>query len=288
MLEEFVRKTNSNKNNINGNVKWQCQRKEEWIPTLQYIFRHNRAIFWTLRDQLPESLGNHPLFRLALGWMCPPKVTFLKLPATPRIKHEMMFERVYQDIVLPIRTLELAVEKAGKLFGIWPILIYPSRIYDHGKGHRGIFPCPRPEDLVHHKDEEGHESEDAYAMYYDLGVYGIPHHKYKTTSTRNATKDANGYGQKHSYQAVHAMREMERFTRDVGGAPFLYADTFMDREEFNEMFNTELYERVRKDKRYGIPEQHFPHVFDKTVGGPRQDRWQKQFEYEKAQARKEK
>ncbi len=39
------------------------------------------------------------------------------------------------------------------------------------------------------------------------------------------------------YDAVAAMRAMEKFTRDVGGYAFLYADTFMDRKEFEEMFD---------------------------------------------------
>ena len=61
--------------------------------------------------------------------MCPPKVTFLKLPATTRIRREMMCERVYQDIVLPLRTLEDAINLSDDLFDIWPILVYPSRVY---------------------------------------------------------------------------------------------------------------------------------------------------------------
>ena len=44
----------------------------EYIPVKDYIFRHNRAVFWTLRDQLPERIGNHVLFRYLLGWLCPP------------------------------------------------------------------------------------------------------------------------------------------------------------------------------------------------------------------------
>ena len=121
----------------------------EYIDTYTYIFRHNRAIFWTLRDQLDERIGNHWLFRLLLGWLLPPKVTFLKLPTTPDLKEEMAYRRVYQDIVLPIRTIEEAVDKAGKLFEIWPILIYPSRIYDHsGEGYRGIFRTPDKKDIV--------------------------------------------------------------------------------------------------------------------------------------------
>ena len=46
----------------------------EHIPTYQYIFRHNRAVFWSLNDQLPEKYGNHWLFRLLFGWLTPPKV----------------------------------------------------------------------------------------------------------------------------------------------------------------------------------------------------------------------
>ena len=33
------------------------------------------------------------------------------------------------------------------------------------------------------------------------------------------------------------MRDMEKFTRDVGGYPFLYADIFMSKKEFEEMFD---------------------------------------------------
>lgn len=39
------------------------------------------------------------------------------------------------------------------------------------------------------------------------------------------------------YDAVAAMRKMEEFTRKVGGYPFLYADTFMTRDEFEQMFD---------------------------------------------------
>ena len=39
------------------------------------------------------------------------------------------------------------------------------------------------------------------------------------------------------YDAVGAMRAMEKFTQEVGGYPFLYADIFMTREEFEKMFD---------------------------------------------------
>eukprot|EP00946_MAST-07B_sp_MAST-7B-sp1_P001884 g1884.t1 len=218
-------------------------KRHEFIPTYEYIFRHNRGIFWTLRDQLPERIGNNVVFRYLLGWLNPPKVTFLKLPATPEIRKEMMVERVYQDIVLPLHTLESAIELAGSLFEIWPILIYPSRIYDHGSAARqGQFPKPRKQDLV---------SGTNYAMYYDLGVYGIPAQIMKGGEARAA------------FKPVTAMRQMEAFTRKNRGAPFLYANTFMDRKEFGDMFDLRLYEKVRA--KYGADE-HFHHLFDKTSG----------------------
>eukprot|EP00949_MAST-11_sp_MAST-11-sp1_P004950 g4950.t1 len=215
----------------------------EFIPTYEYIFRHNRGIFWTLRDQLPERIGNNVIFRYLLGWLNPPKVTFLKLPATPEIRKEMMVERVYQDIVLPLHTLEDAITLAGSLFEIWPILVYPSRIYDHGSASRqGQFRCPRKQDLVPGTN---------YAMYYDLGVYGIP------------SQIMQGGEARANFKPVTAMRKMEAFTRRNRGAPFLYANTFMDRGEFGEMFDLTLYEKVRV--KYGADE-HFHHVFDKTSG----------------------
>ena len=39
------------------------------------------------------------------------------------------------------------------------------------------------------------------------------------------------------YDAVSAMRAMEKFTQEVGGYPFLYADIFMTRDEFEKMFD---------------------------------------------------
>ena len=84
------------------------------------------------------QVGNHVVFRYLLGWLCPPKVTFLKLPTTPALRREMMTQRVYQDIVLPLRELEPSIARAERLFGIWPILVYPSRVHDHGPNKQGV------------------------------------------------------------------------------------------------------------------------------------------------------
>ena len=102
---------------------------------------------------------------------------------------------------------------------MYPVLLYPSRIYDHGE-FQGQLRAPKDSDRVPGTD---------FGMYFDLGVYGVP----------------LPIKQGKPFKTVHAMRKMEDFTREVGGYPFLYADTFMTREEFGQMFNLDLYEKVR-------------------------------------------
>lgn len=66
---------------------------------------------------------------------------------------------------------------------------------------------------------------------------------------------------KKPYNPVYAMRAMEKFTRDVGGFSFLYADIFMSEDEFNEMFDLTLYRKVRA--KY-LAENAFPSLYEKV------------------------
>ena len=204
---------------------------DELIPLRHYLSRHNRSIFWVVADMIP--MGNHPLFRALLGWMMPPKIAFIKFSTTAAVRKMTFTLQVFQDIVLPTSAMAAAVNKVDALFDMYPLLIYPSRVYDHGG--RGQLRRPDPSERIPGTD---------YAMYFDLGVYGVP--------------GPIKRGQK--FRTVHAMREMEAFTQQVRGFPFLYADTFMTREEFAAMFSRELYDQVRE--RYGA-EGAFPDLYDK-------------------------
>ena len=192
---------------------------DEYIPLRDYVLRHNRSIFWVVAHMIPQ--GNHPLFRLLLGWMMPPRIAFLKASTTPAVRKMTFTLQVFQDIVLPMSAMKRAIDESERLFQMWPILLYPSRVYDHGEAS-GQLRRPAPEDLVPGTD---------YAMYFDLGVYGVP--------------GPIQAGRK--FKTVHAMREMEAFTQSVRGFPFLYADTFMTREEFEAMFDLRLYRKVRAE-----------------------------------------
>jgi Delta24-sterol reductase len=203
---------------------------EELVPLEHYLMRHNRSIFWVVADMIPE--GNHPLFRWALGWMMPPKIAFLKFSTTPAVRKMTFTLQVFQDIVLPMGAMKRAIDMTHELFEMYPILLYPSRITDRGP-RSGQLRAPR--DLV---------PGEGYGMYFDLGVYGVP------LPIKRGER----------FRTVHAMRRMEELTREVGGYPFLYADTFMTREEFREMFDLSLYDEVRK--KYGA-EGAFPELYDK-------------------------
>lgn len=65
-------------------------------------------------------------------------------------------------------------------------------------------------------------------MFNDLGVYGTP----------------GPVKRREPYNPTKAMRDMEQFTRDVGGYSFLYADIFMTEQEFEQMFDLSLYKQV--------------------------------------------
>ncbi|XP_013137479.1 PREDICTED: delta(24)-sterol reductase-like [Papilio polytes] len=205
----------------------------ELIPLRDYLLRHNRAIFWVVEDML--SFGNDPIFRTLFGWLLPPKPAFLKFTTTPGVRAYTFTKQVFQDIVLPITELEKQIEVASVLFEKFPLLVYPCKIIDHGPSS-GQLKHPHKKYLVPGTN---------YAMYNDLGVYGVP----------------GKVKEKKSYNPVTAMREMEKFTREVGGFSFLYADIFMTREEFEAMFDLTLYEEVRKKYK---AEGAFPHLYDKV------------------------
>ncbi|CAH2984347.1 unnamed protein product [Chilo suppressalis] len=205
----------------------------ELIPLRDYLLRHNRAIFWVVEDML--SFGNNPLFRLFFGWLLPPKPAFLKFTTTPGVRAYTFTKQVFQDIVLPIQELEKQIEIASVLFEKFPLLVYPCKIIDHG-------PCSGQ---LKRPNSKYSVPGTNYAMYNDLGVYGVP----------GRVKEGK------PYNPVDAMRKMERFTREVGGYSFLYADIFMTRDEFEEMFDLSLYEVVRKKYK---ADGAFPHLYDKV------------------------
>uniref|UniRef100_A0A1B6C9D4 Delta(24)-sterol reductase n=1 Tax=Clastoptera arizonana TaxID=38151 RepID=A0A1B6C9D4_9HEMI len=208
-------------------------RHQELIPLKDYLLRHNRSIFWVVESMIP--FGNNCLFRFLFGWLLPPKVAFLKFSTTSGIRNLSFTRQVFQDIVLPISKLEEQINICDQLFNLYPLLIYPCKIFDWGQNN-GQIPRPEEKELCPGTN---------WAMFNDLGIYGVP-----------------GYVKnKLAYNPSKVMRKIENFTRSIGGYAFLYADIFMTFEEFCQMFDLTLYEKVRKKYK---AECAFPHLYDKV------------------------
>jgi len=78
-------------------------------------------------------------------------------------------------------------------------------------------------------------------MFVDVGVYGVPKNP--------------------DYETVKSTKKVEAFVRSVSGFQMMYADSYMTREEFREMFDHSLYDQMRK--RLGC-KGNFPEIYDKV------------------------
>ena len=203
---------------------------DEYIPLRQYYHRYTRSIFWELEQLIP--FGNHPVYRYLFGWLGAPKVSFLKFTMNKGVRKKLIFKHVVQDIIIPISVMSESIDLFDDLFEIYPLLVFPIRIYDTGE-FQGMLRKPA-----------NCQPGKSWEMFFDLGAYGIP----------PAVK------RKEPWDAWEAVRKMEKFTRDVKGYQLLYADTFMTREEFREMFDHTLYDEVRKKYK---ADSAFPEVYDK-------------------------
>jgi delta24-sterol reductase len=205
---------------------------EEWIPLRHYYHRHTRSIFWELRELVP--FGNEWWYRWFFGWLGAPKIAFIKMTSTEAVRQASVYQRVVQDIIAPLPTLRDSINLFDDAFGVYPLLFYPVRIYEPEL--KTMMRKPRHI----HGEKEGRK----YGMFYDLGVYGVPP-KVK---------------RKEHWDAIHEVRRMEEYTRKVGGYQLLYADCFMSRAEFEQMFDHTLYRECRR--KYHA-EGAFPEVYDK-------------------------
>uniref|UniRef100_A0A8D1ZMT4 24-dehydrocholesterol reductase n=1 Tax=Sus scrofa TaxID=9823 RepID=A0A8D1ZMT4_PIG len=170
--------------------------------------------------------GNNPVFRYLFGWMVPPKISLLKLTQGETLRKLYEQHHVVQDMLVPMKCLSRALHTFHNDIHVYPIWLCP-------------FILPSQPGLVHPKGDEAE-------LYVDIGAYGEPRVKH--------------------FEARSCMRQLEKFVRSVHGFQMLYADCYMDREEFWEMFDGSLYHRLRKQ--LGCQDA-FPEVYDKICKAAR-------------------
>jgi delta24-sterol reductase len=168
--------------------------------------------------------GNQPWFRNLLGWIFPVNYQLLK-KITPQSLTDLFLTKnhVLQDFVVPLQRLGQTLQFTHDLVHVYPIWLCPA-VYWSKPGRGKPFTAPAE-------------------MYIDVGIYG------------NTPKTD-------TYDHVQTTKQMEKFVIANKGFQGTYADVYMTREEFLQMFElmNDYYSTIRK--KYGA-EDAFPDVYDK-------------------------
>ena len=121
---------------------------------------------------------------------------------------------------MPLTHLRTSLETFHRELGLYPVWLCPVKMFAQ-VGHSDVNNLnvvilqPGMLRTPSGKDE----------MYVDIGLYGVPR------------------GER--FDAERTMCRLEEFVRNIGGFQMMYADSFMTREEFREMFDHTLYDRYR-------------------------------------------
>lgn len=216
--------------------------KYEYIPLRDYYHRHTKSIFWELEEIIP--FGNHPIVRYLLGWALPPKVSFLKLTQTQKIKELYEKSHCIQDMMVPDKAMDSSLDVFEKCYGIYPLWICPYRAYDYEKLSQECEEQKVPHRYFLRQPETVIPG-DCYELFVDLGAYGVP----------RAVKE------KKEFDVVEVSREVEQFVYSVHGFQMLYATSYQDGEEFRAMFDHRFYDEMKSEY---DPKDRFPQIYDKV------------------------
>lgn len=204
----------------------------EFVPIRHWFHRHTRSIFWELEDLIP--FGNSPLYRYTWGILGAPKVSLLKSFWTKEVRQDLIYKHVVQDIIVPLKDVRATIDLSDDLFGCYPLLFYPIRMFPH-------TPEPmikNPTDLINGDPNEGQ-------IYFDLGIYGVP----------RCVKQGQ------TYDGPNVVRKLDQFARDRNGFLLLYSDLFCTEQEFEQTFNFQLYNQCREKYRAN---HAFPTIWQKV------------------------
>ncbi|CAB3233134.1 unnamed protein product [Arctia plantaginis] len=167
--------------------------------------------------------GNNILFRYLFGWLMPPEVSLLKLTQPDAVGKLYDRSHVIQDMLVPIEHLEKAVNVFHKAIEVYPMWLCPFKVFNN------------PGQLKIKTTEDSQ-------MFVDIGVYGVPKAK--------------------GFETVSSTRHIEKFVVEHNGFQMLYADTYTSKEEFRQMFDHTLYDKVRDSLQYCS--EAFPEIYGKV------------------------
>ena len=125
-------------------------------------------------------------------------------------------------MLVPVKDLGQAIDVFHQELLIYPLWLCPMKMF-----HTPVKGLANP-------------TGDQDEMFVDVGAYGVPKQK--------------------GFNSSETLRRVEKFVRDVKGFQALYADTYMTKQEFREMFDHTMYDVIRA--KYQC-DKAFPEIFDK-------------------------
>lgn len=174
--------------------------------------------------------SNHPIYRCLWGWLGAPEVGLLKLFQGPVIRQAAAHAHVVQESIMPMHRLAEGVRRFDDWFGVYPLLVFPVRIFDRGPMSGFLRPEPAELDEAKHQPVHPSGKQVPSGLWVDLGAYGVP----------RLVKEGK------SWDAKKSCRAMEHWTRDVKGWCAVYTDIFCTHKEFRAMFDHSLIDKCRK------------------------------------------
>jgi delta24-sterol reductase len=186
-----------------------------------YYHRHTRSLFWEMELILP--FGNHWLFRHLFGWLMPVSISLLKLTNTETLQRFYEESHCAQDFLVPLSRLEESLALAHEQFEVYPVWLCPHKVARTEP--QGAVRFGRP-GLPVYREASGEE----YHMFFDIGLYGV--------------SGAAKRGER--WSAPEAVARYERFLIEIGGYSALYAIVELNRPQFDQMFDRQLYGQMRK------------------------------------------
>lgn len=197
----------------------------EYVPLRDYYHRHSRSIFWQMAELVP--FGNQAWFRYLFGWLLPVPISTLKRTTPDCIgqKYQQLF--AFQDMLVPLRQTQVAIEGLTRLTGIYPVWVCPFLVRRHTSQRPFVAPV---------------SDEDKEEMFVDIGLYG----------------QLRGENSRRAHVVTPACEDL---VADLGGYQMLWAETYQTFRQFRRMYSHELLDSVRRN--YGAVSR-FPSVFDKV------------------------
>ncbi|CAI5496326.1 unnamed protein product [Closterium sp. Naga37s-1] len=193
----------------------------EYIPTRQYYHRHTRSLYWEGKLILP--FGDQWWFRVLLGWMMPPKVSFLKLTQGEAIRNYYHERHVCQDMLVPLYKVADALELNEREFEVYPIWLCPHRLFMHP-----MRQMINPEPGFWDHRQQGDTA--AAQMFTDIGLYYAP----------------GAVMRGEEFDGVAAVQRMEKWLIENASFQALYAVTELNERDFWRMFDVSLYAACRE------------------------------------------